>query len=812
MRKIFTFFVALIATCALWAGNVITYTASEKLPHAWNESGSGLHIPAFDVSITEHEFSNGKGTIHFASDVTTIGDYAFGRCYTLTSINIPSSVTSIGTHAFSGCRSLTTITIPDNVSNIEEYTFEGCYALTSISIPNSVNSIGAYAFSNCTSLATIAIPESVNSIEEWAFSSCDALASINIPSKVTSIERYTFYSCYNLISVTIPISVTSIGDFAFCNCSKLTTITIPLEVSSIGIYAFSDCYSLPIIDNIRYADTYLVEAVDKTLPTYHIKEGTRLIGSFAFSNCTALTSITIPESVLNIGQDVFCYCTSLMSILVEAGNIAYDSRENCNAIVETSSNTLIAGCINTIIPQSVTCIGNNAFCGCSNLTSITIPEGVTSIGSEAFNGCYSLTSITIPDGVTNIGDEAFRNCRSLNSITLPSSVITIGNNVFRECSGISTITILGNLQNIGEGAFYNCSSVHTITCWATIPPTCETSCFSGLKPLVLLNVPSQSIMLYNTANEWKRFTRVEPILETILFTITVTSSNDDMGIVSGSGTFHWRDTVSISATAATGFQFDGWSDGNTDNPRTIVVRGNMDLTANFSTKMCNLTIIPNIEEAADITGAGVYEYGTSITCYADVMTDYSFVKWSNGKTVNPYKFKIYDDMTLYVFFQANDAPVAPTEVVVTPTDSTAGIQWPQVDNATSYTMTITKGGETICTLTFNGLGQLINIDFSAAPARAAASAKVASATTGFNFTVTGLDSGTTYGYLIEAKNEKGEVISTEEGTFTTTGEGTAIEETTVNKYVNTATKLLRDGQMLILREGKTYNMQGAVVE
>ena len=194
--------------------------------------------------------------------------------------------------------------------------------------------------------------------------------------RVTSIGEKAFKDCRGLTSVTIGNSVTSIGESAFEGCSSLTSVTIPNSVTSIG--------------------------------------------EWAFSNCSGLTSVTIGNSVTSIGESAFSGCSNLTSISVEAGNTIYDSRDNCNAIIETASNKLIAGCKNTIIPNSVTSIGNSAFSGCSSLTSVTIPNSVTSIGKYAFRGCSGLTSVTIPNSVTSIGYEAFRGCSSLTSVESPA--------------------------------------------------------------------------------------------------------------------------------------------------------------------------------------------------------------------------------------------------------------------------------------------------------------------------------------------------------------------------------------------------------
>ena len=286
-----------------------------------------------------------------------------------------------------------------------------------------LTSIGNNAFYYCSGLTSVTIPNSVTSIGKSAFWGCSGLTAVTIPNSVTSIGYSTFYGCSGLTSVTIPNSVTSIGNSAFQNCSGLTSVTIPNSVTRIGDYAFDGCSGLTAV----------------TIPN-----SATSIGAWAFDACCSLTSISIPNSVTSIGSGAFSNCYGLTSIKVDVSNNTYDSRDNCNAIIKTETNELVAGCKNTIIPNSVTSIGGNAFLGCGNLTSVTIPNSVTSIGYASFCFCRSLTSVTIPNNVTNIGSSAFSSCYALtvvNSYIEKPQDVTIGNYVFDDLPSDATLYV-----------------------------------------------------------------------------------------------------------------------------------------------------------------------------------------------------------------------------------------------------------------------------------------------------------------------------------------------------------------------------------
>ena len=280
--------------------------------------------------------------------------------------------------------------------------------------------------------------------------------------QVTEIGPFAFYYCTKLTSINIPNSVTNIGMYALQGCLDLTSITIPNSVTSIGIYAFSWCNkstSLTIGDGIETIPANAFEGCT-SLTSFTIPSNVKTIESEAFARCTGLTSLTIPSTVSTIGLCAFYYCNSLESIVVEDGNRYYDSRENCNAIIETSTNTLIAGCNNTLIPIGVTSIGKRAFYECDDLTSIVIPSSVTSIGEEAFRYCRHL--ITVTSFVKNVfvtGTDAFDN-NNLSTLYVPRGKVS----AYRETADWNHFTniVERNDSDVNNDGVVNITDVVTL--------------------------------------------------------------------------------------------------------------------------------------------------------------------------------------------------------------------------------------------------------------------------------------------------------------------------------------------------------------
>lgn len=570
-----------------------------------------------------------------------------GRTYT---------VTSIGAHAFYSCYGLTSVVISNSVTTINEEAFYVCNGLTSVTIGSSVTSIGNYAFSGCSNLEQITVAS--NNTHFDSRGNCNAI--------IETATNKLVLGCKNTV---IPNSVTSIGDNAFYSCYGLSSIEIPNSVTSIGSNAFSGCYELTSIE----------------LPNSIIS-----IGDGAFTFCDSLTSIEIPVSVSSIGEMVFSGCSSLEQIVVASNNAYYDSRENCNAIIETSTNTLLAGCKNTIIPNSVSALGNGAFNDCNGLTSIEIPNSVTSIGdmvfsycmgltsivfsnsltsigNDAFGGCSNLTSIELPNTLTTIGYYAFEHCSSLASVELPNSLTVIGDGAFEGCGGMTSITIGNSVDSIGGYAFGYCGSLSSITVLAETPPVLGDNVFLGVHPIPVY-VPCSALGNYHAASDWSSYTNLN-ILGLCQGEVTVTVKPSEGGTVTGAGIFYGGEICTLVATPNEGNSFCSWTENDSvvsyNSTYSFVVAGDRNLVANFGNCPEVAIGIDGTATNAYLPSYTSYNYSLSQQIYlADEIGksgSISSVAFYNGGYTNTREFDIYLVSTEKTSFESTTDWIATTE-------------------------------------------------------------------------------------------------------------------------------------------------------
>ena len=795
--------------------------------------------------------------------VTSIGDYAFYNCSSLTSITIPNSVTSIGSGAFSFCSKLTSVTIPNSVTSIGDAAFYSCSSLTktnytgdiagwcnikfgdssanpmryshnfyindrkikNLVIPNSVTSIGSYAFFYCSALTSVTIGESVTSIGSYAFYICSALTSVTIPNSVTTIGDNAFLCCSSLTSVTIPNSVTSIGEWAFCGCSSLTSVTIPNSVTS-----------------IRYK---------------------------AFEDCSSLTSVTIGESVTGIGMYAFSGCSGLTSIICEAENPPAVNQYAFSGVSKSIPIYVPCGCVKAYKAKSVW----------KDFTNIQEPLAEYSIEVNVNDNIMGSAKVdkntACGNQISATANYGYHFVRWSNGNTdNPRSLVLTQDTTLTAEFALNTYTI-STQCNYTERGTTSGDITTTYLDYVTISATANYGYhFSHWNDYNYDN-PRQVQVTGD-----KTYTAT---FDKNTYAISL-SCNEEQGSVEGVTSAEYLDTVTISATPNIGYHFVQWSDGVTDNPRTLELTQDTTFSAEFAQSFsgqCGDNLYWSYNETAktiSITGSGeMYDYtastqpwllfkeqlvevtttntvtsiGTSafegcarlgkislgtgleeiaanafagctrlydVYCYA---TNPPFAERSSFANYNVYVYIPCEYQRDYIldvvwgefkFIECIESEDVTTDgVLITPSTNDVTITWPTEGNADTYTIVIKKGNEVFCTLTFNADGQLLNIAFAPGRDGNHPAQYAEQAVNGYRFTVTGLEEGTHYAYNIDVKDAADKTIKSYTGEFTTEST-TAVENTHSQSPIINCQKIIRDGQLYIYHNDKTYNTVGQIVE
>ena len=652
------------------SGNLAIYGSGTMTSHPWKNIS-----PALIKSIT------------LPPALTSICDAAFYDCSSLTSITIPNSVTSIGGSAFYNCSSLTKTNYTGDIAGWCNIKFSDSYAnpmyyshnfyindqeIKDLVIPNSIDSIHNYAFYYCSALTSITIPNSVTSIGEEAFRYCSSLTSITClgttpPTLGTGVFNDTKLSVIYIPDNTLSTYQTAWGnEYVFVYNEN----TLTLHVATPGTLSelIFDAGKRPLLvakltltgtlndDDFTCMRETMTSLVDVDLSGITNTSGVNFngkarlmriilptnltsIGDDAFYGCSSLTSVTIPNSVTSIEYRAFEGCSSLTSVTIpnSVTSIGDGAFAHCSSLTSVT------------IGNSVTSIGIHAFDDCSSLTFITIGNSVTSIGGSAFIGCSSLTSVTIPNSVTSIEGHTFYGCSSLTSVTISNSVTNIGWNAFEGCSSLTSVTIPNSVTSIGEWAFAGCSSLTSIICLGTTPP--DASDLAANTSTCKLIVPHSAYNAYIRHAYWGQFLNI--VADS--WVVILNTNNNQWGEVAGGGMYSDNTTITITATPYEGCTFLRWSDGNTDNPRTLTVTKDITLTAEFVENRDMTIIFTNSED----NDSEIYSQSLTLTIpAAPEIEGFTFLYWQ------PVAEPLTDVITIQAIYKS-DIPTA-NEVYINP--------------------------------------------------------------------------------------------------------------------------------------------------
>ena len=695
-------------------GYSATSLDSLVIPSTVTYNGTTYSVTKINQSAIAH--SNLLMSVVIPNSVTTIENYAFEDSHYLTSVVMGDSVSNMGIEVFDYCTSLSSVTLSNALTYIPVGTFDRCSSLANITIPPSIKEIRERGFRGCSSLISITLPN-VEVIGEDAFNNCTSLFHITYSDSTKRIGRnalfntayynnpanwmnntlfantykflikadtnisgnYTIYNhveliaggafegCNNIVNITMPNSIKLIDDKVFYNSTGLESITLPDSLEYIGKSAFEGCTNL---NSILFPSKL------------------HTIDNYAFKNCSSLTTLHLHHNIECIGDQVVSFCNNLDTI--------YYNCKNAKNIREPRFGL------------------SNSFQNCPNITTVIFGDSVRKVPNYAFSRVYSLKNVVFSNSIDTIGNSSFEET-AIENLVLSNSVKYIDLWGFYKCYDLKNITFGSSFRRMESNSFVSSYNIETVTCKSMTPPSSVALYTDYSNPIVYvpcgrgnayrnswLNnfgtiVESDSIFILSVYSSDTTLGTVQVISDsctsgifqaipkegsrflywndgntnnprTIVlnrdtafvasfmqqYRVEVLSSNDTMGTVSGSGTFDVGSEITISATPFNRHKFIGWSDGNTDNPRTVVVNSDSTFTANFAPIMqYTITVSSENDSIGRASGGGIFDEETIITITASARGGYHFKEWSDGDTNRIRELMVVCDSVLIAKFERN---------------------------------------------------------------------------------------------------------------------------------------------------------------
>ena len=665
------------------------YTGVVNIPATATNLGTVYNITGIDDSAFDN--CAGLTTVTVPTSVRNIGNYAFRNCTDLELITFPDVTITFGTNVMEGCTSLVNFTIPSHMTSIPEAFFKGCTSLQTVTVSGTLINIAWSAFEGCSSLtsAGFAIPNSVISIGYNAFKGCGSLTSVTIPSGVTKLENNVFQNCTSLNSVTLPNTLTEIKAHVFRGCSSLATINFPESLTKIGVYAFNGCSSLMNVNmentNVNYIDSYAFENCTN-LTTLKFANNLSYLGDYAFHNCGEIRYVEFPRTYTSVGARTFMGCAKLLEVTMQSTttSIGAEAFKDCIRLATVRCYAMTPpaagsnGCFDGILAAMtiyVPCSAVDAYMAATpwNQFNVTCdPDILIStdvmpfdcgdvLGDGYFTTDETVTLIAVPRNhymfVSWTENDEVISTDSIYSFVASEDRYITAN--FTHCHHLITASAdPAEYGRVTGGGVYEYSAVARLMAY----PYDHYEFFYWTENDSI--VSTNTIYRFTVPYDRDLVAHFSPLSYNIHTTVNDTLA----GATAGDGVYVYNDTVTVSATTNEHYNFIGWKEYgsivSTDSVYVFLADRNRNLLAYYEPDYHNINATVNIPGAGTITGAGVYGYNTTATLVATNTQHYTFRTWQeNNQTVSTnvtYTFTVTGDRDLVANFTLNSYEVTAT--------------------------------------------------------------------------------------------------------------------------------------------------------